>query len=352
MKVDHIELYVEDAAATAAYLRDSYGFAIAGRGGPDTGLHGCETILLRQHDITFLATSALDPDHRAASYVKEHGDGVAVIGLTVDDARAAFAEAVEQGAEPIGPPEDHGPPGAQVTFALVTGFGDIEHRLTSRQDPGGRFAPGIIMETETTPASGLLQAVDHFAVCVPAGQLAETVRRYQEIFGFDQTFEERIVVGAQAMDSKVVQSPSGQVTLTIIEPDITRAPGQIDEFIGSHGGAGIQHVAFRTADIAATVRECTERGVRFLTTPSAYYDALPARLGRTDLPVDTLREFNVLADRDPFGELFQIFTRSTHPRRTLFYELIERHGAQTFGSNNIKALYEAVERQAGSREHA
>ncbi|GAA4063766.1 4-hydroxyphenylpyruvate dioxygenase [Actinomadura miaoliensis] len=344
--IDHIELYVEDAEGTAGRLCDSFGFAVAGRGGPDTGLHGCRTILLRQREITLLVTEALDPAHRAAAYVRRHGDGVAVIGLAVDDARAAFATALERGAEPVSPPEESGPEGARVTFASVTGFGDVEHRFASREASYAPFAPGIIDETGYTgDAATLLQAVDHVAVCVPAGELAETIRRYQQVFGFDQIFEERIVVGSQAMDSKVVQSSSGNVTFTILEPDTTRAPGQIDEFVRSHDGAGVQHLAFLTTDIAAAVRTCAERGVRFLTTPAAYYDALPGRLGGADLPVDTLRELNVLADRDPFGEMLQIFTESTHPRRTLFWELIERRGAQTFGSNNIKALYEAVERR-------
>ncbi|GAA4140378.1 4-hydroxyphenylpyruvate dioxygenase [Actinomadura keratinilytica] len=350
--IDHVELYVEDAEGTAGRLCDSFGFAVAGRGGPDTGLQGCRTILLRQREITLLVTEALDPAHRAAEYVQRHGDGVAVIGLAVDDARAAFATALERGAEPVSPPEESGPEGARVTFASVTGFGDVEHRFASREASYAPFAPGVIDETGDAGASGLLQSVDHVAVCVPAGELDGLVRRYLQVFGFDKIFEERIVVGSQAMDSKVVQSSSGNVTFTILEPDTTRAPGQIDEFVANHDGAGVQHLAFLTADIAAAVRDCTDRGVRFLTTPDAYYDALSGRLGSADLPVDTLRELNILADRDSFGEMLQIFTESTHPRRTLFWELIERRGAQTFGSNNIKALYEAVERRRAADQHA
>jgi 4-hydroxymandelate synthase len=341
---DHVELYVEDAASAAQRLCASFGFVVAGRGGPDTGLTGCESVLLRQRGIALLVTSATGPGHRAADYVRRHGDGVAVIGLAVDDAQAAFAEAVERGAAPVAPPERIGPPGARVTFASVEGFGDVEHRFASREAPAAPFAPGVIEEVPRA-ADGLLHEIDHFAVCVPVGGLAATVRRYQEIFGFDQIFEERIVVGTQAMDSKVVQSRSGAVTFTVLEPDITQAPGQIDAFIRAHGGAGVQHIAFRTEDIAAAVRHGTAHDTRFLTTPAAYYDALPDRLGALGVPIETLRELDILADRDPFGALLQIFTESRHPRGTLFYELIERRGAQTFGSNNIKALYEAVERQ-------
>ncbi|WP_405087186.1 4-hydroxyphenylpyruvate dioxygenase [Microbispora sp. NBC_01389] len=351
LSIDHIELFAEDAERAAAGLRDSYGFTVAGRGGPQTGLPDCRSVLLRQRDITVLVTSAIGGGHRAAEYVGRHGEGVAVIGLAVPDAREAFAKAVERGAAPVAPPTEFGPEGARVTFASVAGFGDVEHRFTSRESPGAPFAPGTIVETGAAASpDGLLRAIDHFAVCVPAGELGPTIRHYQDVFGFEQTFEERIIVGAQAMDSKVVQSVSRQVTLTVIEPDTTRAPGQIDAFVRAHDGAGVQHVAFLTDDIASAVRTCSERGVRFLTTPGAYYDNLPGRLGDVEVPVDDLRELNILADRDHSGVLLQIFTESRHPRGTLFYELIDRRGARTFGSNNIKALYEAVSRQSAANE--
>jgi 4-hydroxymandelate synthase len=343
--IDHIELYVEDAEKSANELCESFGFAVHGRGGPDTGLTGRTSVLLRQHDIALLVTSAVGDGHRAAEYVRRHGGGVAVVGMSVDDAQAAFAEAVRRGAAPIAEPESLGEDGGRVVFASVAGFGDVEHRFTSRESTGAPFAPGVIEEVAGPPSGGLLKSVDHLAVCLPAGELDATVRRYQEIFDFDQTFEERIIVGSQAMDSKVVQSASGKVTFTIIEPDTTRDRGQIDEFIRSHNGAGVQHIAFLTEDITVAVRTSSENGVRFLTTPPSYYEALPSRLGSVGFPVETLQELNILADRDYSGVMLQIFTESRHPRRTLFYELIDRRGARTFGSNNIKALYEAVERQ-------
>ena len=344
--IDHIELYVGDAEEEAARLCDSFGFTVHGRGGPETGLTDCRSVLLRQGEIALLLTSALGASHRAAEYVRRHGDGVAVIAFSVEDAHTAFAEAVERGAAALAPPQDLGPDDERVTFASVNGFGDVEHRFASRSRSDGRFAPGIIEEIVPPPGrDGLLTAVDHIAVCLPAGGLLAAVRRYVEVFGFTQTFEEKIVVGSQAMDSKVVQSLSGKVTFTIMEPDTTRDPGQIDEFVRSHDGPGVQHIAFLTDDITAAVRAGEERGVRFLRTPAGYYDDLPARLGPIGVGVATLRELNVLADRDYFGIMLQIFTESRHGRRTLFYELIDRRGARTFGSNNIKALYEAVDRQ-------
>jgi 4-hydroxymandelate synthase len=348
--IDHLEFYVADAGQVARQLCDGFGFRICGEGGPQTGLAGCRSLLLRQCGVTILVTSALSEGHPAAEYIRRHGDGVAVIAVTVDDAHAAFAEAAEHGARPVAPPAVLGPEGARVTFASVTGFGDVAHRFVERDVPGGPFAPGAIKEDLGAVPGGLLRSVDHIAVCVPAGELSSTVRHYQSVFGFNETFEERILVGSQAMDSKVVQNGSETVTLTIIEPDTTREPGQIDEFIESHGGAGVQHVAFLADDVTAAVRVISGQGVRFLTTPSSYYDVLTDRLGELDVPVETLRELSILADRDRWGLLLQIFTESQHPRRTLFYEVIDRRGARTFGSNNIKALYEAVERQRAASQ--
>ncbi|WP_433325299.1 4-hydroxyphenylpyruvate dioxygenase [Spirillospora sp. CA-294931] len=347
--IDHIELFVEDAEEPAAHLRDGFGFALAGRGGAGTGLRGCESVLLRQGGITLLLTAATSADHRAAEYVRQHGDGVGVIGLLVDDAQAAFAEAVERGAVPVAPPETVGPDGARVVFASVEGFGDVEHRFVSRENRAGPFAPFIEETGCGRGGGGLLKTVDHFAICVPAGTLDATVHHYREVFGLSQTFEERIVVGGQAMDSKVVQSASERFTLTVIEPDTSRDPGQIDAFLAAHDGAGVQHVAFLTDDITTAVRTGGERGVRFLSTPESYYDMLTPRLGQVGVPVDELRELNILADRDHAGVMLQIFTESRHPRGTLFYELIDRRGARTFGSNNIQALYEAVARQQAAR---
>ncbi|MBB6475840.1 4-hydroxyphenylpyruvate dioxygenase [Sphaerisporangium rubeum] len=344
--IDHLELYVEDGEQVAARLQQAYGFTVQGRGGPETGLTGRRSILLRQRGITLVVTTAVDGHHGAAEYVRRHGDGVAVVGVAVADARAAFTEAVERGAYPMAPPVVHGRRGASATFASVRGFGDVELRFTSRDTPDTPFDPGVVEETAVASPGGLLEAVDHLAVLVPAGDLDKTVRRYVEVFGLTQTFEERIQVGKQAMDSKVVANESGTVTFTLIEPDTTRDPGQIDAFLDAHGGAGVQHIAFRTGDITRSVCDVSAAGVRFLDTPSRYYDALDDRLGAVGVPLATLRELNVLADRDHWGVMLQIFTRSEHPRRTLFYELIDRRGARTFGSNNIKALYEAVDRSA------
>ncbi len=430
--IDHVEFYVADARQAAGQLCAAYGFRVDGEGGPHTGLPGQRSVLVRLPGIRILLTAGLSADHPATRYVARHGDGVAVVALATDDASAAFTEAVRRGAEPLAHPVVYEQGITRVTFASVSGFGDVAHRFVQRRGPDEEFAPGVIQrqpsgsaapggrppgippqesmphprqpfstaapggrppgippqesmphprqlstaapggrppgippqesmphprqpfrtnaDSDTADGDGgedILDVIDHIAACVPAGTLDAVVQAYDDIFGFTQIFEERIEVGGQAMDSKVVQSPSGEVTLTLLEPVVSADPGQIDDFLRSHDGAGVQHVAFRTSDIAEAVRILEKRGVQFLATPPAYYDALERRLGAAELPLQELRALNVLADRDPWGLMFQIFTQSVHPRRTFFFELIERRGALTFGTGNIRALYEAV-----AREHA
>jgi 4-hydroxymandelate synthase len=343
--IDHVEFAVADVTEFAGPLLDAYGFRVCGRGGPETGQPQERSLLLRQGRIQLLLRSGLTPDHPAARYVARHGDGVAAIGFGTGDAAAAFAEAVAGGAEPLAAPSFASRGGARVGTATVTGFGDVVHRFVERSGDGDEFAPDEIEMADPGPATapGLLEAVDHLAVCLPAGELAPAVQRFQQSLGLTEIFDERIEVGGQAMLSKVVQDPAGQVTFTLLEPDRTREPGQIDEFIESHQGPGVQHVAFRTPDIGAAVSTFAARGVEFLTAPAGYYQVLEQRLGSVAIPVARLQQLNVLADRDRWGQMFQIFARSTHERHTFFFELIERQGALTFGTKNIKALYEALE---------
>lgn len=341
-QVDHVELYVGDAQQTTFYLCNALDFEVLGHGEDD----GRRSVLLGHGDIRLLLTSGLGADDPATRYVQTHGDGVATIGLRTDDAEKAFTEVVQRGARPVaGPQEWRRHDGSEVITASVSGFGDVNHRFVQRRG-GEAFLPGAMGDPVSSTSGGkLLQTVDHFAICVPADELDGTITYYQEVFGFEQIFEERIQIGAQAMDSRVVQDSSRTVTLTVIAPDPTQQPGQIDDFLSSHGGAGVQHIAFSTTEITTAVRTFTERDVRFLSTPSSYYDGIERRLGDVDVPVDRLRAGNILVDRDHWGEMFQIFTESIFVRRTLFFELIERHGALTFGNNNIRALYEAKERE-------
>jgi len=351
LRIDHIELYVGDARQAAFYYCTAFGFRVQGQGGPETGLKGQRSLLLAQGDIRMVLTSPLVADHPSAEFLRRHGDGVAVIAVEVDDTEAAFEELVRRGATPVSTPARYAEGDAAVTTAEVAAFGDVTHRLVQRSGPRGEFLPGVFRMSEVdTSAEDPLQVIDHFAVCVPAGELDATVWHYREVFGFEQIFEEYIEVGDQGMFSKVVQSPSKLVTLTLIEPDTSRERGQIDDFVQWHGGAGVQHIAFTTDGITGTVGALAARGVRFVSTPPAYYDTLAERVPDLAVPVGDLRAAGVLVDRDHWGQLLQIFTESMHVRRTLFMEIIERRGALTFGSGNIRALYEAKNRELSGGE--
>lgn len=345
--IDHVEFYVGDARQAAFVLCSAFGFRLYGQGGPETGLDGQRSLLLGQGDSRVLLTSALRPGHPAVDYVARHGDGVAVVAFGTPDARSAFAGAVAGGATAIEAPRTHEGKNATVLTATVSGFGDVTHRLVERHGAPGEFLPGVIeMQDVPPPAEAdLLHTIDHAAVCLEAGTLDATVRFYHEAFGFDMIFEEYIEVGGQGMFSQVVQSPGGGATLTLIQPDLTHTPGQIDDFLAWHGGPGVQHLALSTHDIVAAVDALGERGVGFAPTPASYYDTLGGRLGAVDVPVDRLRPRGILVDRDHWGQMYQIFAQSLHVRRTYFWELIERHGARTFGTSNIPALYEAKQRE-------
>ncbi|MFD8704141.1 4-hydroxyphenylpyruvate dioxygenase [Kitasatospora sp. NPDC059648] len=334
--ISHVEFHVADVDSAAAELTDRYGFRPVARA---SSAHA-QSLALRQGRIVLVLTEARSPHHPGAGYVLAHGDGVADIALTVADVPAVFDEAVSRGAVPLAVPRRH-PDGR--TTAVLAGFGDVVHTLV---DPGPTaLPPGFTALPDAAQDRGdeLLEEIDHFAVCLPSGELERTVDFYTRVLGFRMVFQELIRVGAQAMDSKVVQSASGEVTLTLIEPDTSAEPGQIDRFLAEHGGAGVQHVAFASRDIVRAVGTLRERGVEFLSVPDAYYTMLADRLELTRHSTAELHGISVLVDEDHDGQLFQIFTRSTHPRRTLFHEVIERFGARTFGNGNIKALYEAVE---------
>jgi 4-hydroxymandelate synthase len=348
---DHVEFYVGDLAEAASTLLGGYGFRLTGREAYAAAAAGQRSSLFEQGQIKIVLTCATSADHPALGYVSRHGDGVAVIAFRTDDVRQAFSDAVAGGALPVFGPVFSGVGDDSVGTAEVSGFGDVVHRFVQRTGRGAEFAPGTIEaaggDDAPDPADqaddGLLRFLDHVAVCLPAGQLGQTVNFYRDAFGLTVIFDERIEVGGQAMISKVVQDASGRATFTLIEPDLTREPGQIDDFLQAHDGAGVQHLALGTSGIATAVRRLSARGVPFLTAPDGYYRALEGRLGTLAIPVEVLQEVNVLADRDQWGQMFQIFTRSRHERSTFFFELIERQGARTFGTNNIHALYEALD---------
>lgn len=340
--LDHVNFYAEDASATAKWLVSGYGFAEYEDGGAFTRLPDARSVVVGVNQIRFLITQPLADSHPASSYLTRHGDGVADIALQVADATAAYREAVRRGATPVAEPTER----AGLVTATIGAFGDVTHTFVQGRSGTVAAAPTEASGSRrvASGAESELGEIDHFAVCVYPGDLDDTVAFYRDVLGFELTFAERVEVGSQAMITKVVQSRSGKLTLTLIEPDTHCEAGHINDFLVNHRGPGVQHIAFTAESIVQAVDAIGARGVELLSTPDAYYAALPDRVDLARYTVDELHSRNILVDSDHDGQLFQIFTKSVHPRNTIFLEIIERLGARGFGSGNIKALYEAVER--------
>ncbi|HEY7596941.1 MAG TPA: 4-hydroxyphenylpyruvate dioxygenase [Actinophytocola sp.] len=342
MAIDYVEFYVDDIDQHLDWLVDGYGCTVRAISGPDDEQATVRSFCVGQGDIDLVLTTPLTDDHPAAAYVERHGAGVANIGLRVPDATAAFAAAVRGGARPVSPPAERD----GIVTATIIGFGDVTHTFVQRPDGSAAHdSQGLVAATDGQGAGTGLLAIDHFAVAVEPGSIDATVEYYQRALDFDLTLTERIEAGDQAMFIKVVQSKSRAVTLTLIEADVSLEPGHVDDFLKDHGGPGVQHMALRTGDILSSVRQIGERGVELLSTPDTYYTALAERVRPDRHSIGDLQALNILLDEDHDGQLYQIFATSVHPRNTIFLEIIERAGASTFGSSNIKNLYQAVETQ-------
>jgi 4-hydroxymandelate synthase len=333
--IDYIELYTSDERSAVEYFVSSFGFMRVAESS-DGGSHSS---LLRQGIVQLIVTTGRE----TKEFLEAHGDGVADIAFACDNAVSDRDRAVATGASAItvGPNRQ-----------AVTGFFGTRHTLVPRSAdnrfPAGRtWVP--VTDAPVRPA-GRIQLLDHVAICVEGGTLADCADFYTDAFGLARYSSEYIQIGDQAMDSIVVRSPSGGITFTILEPDVTKKAGQIDAFLSRNGGSGVQHLAFLVDDIVSAVRELSGQGIDFLPTPRTYYEMLAERLPGIRGEIADLRATDVLADRDEWGYLLQLFTRSPYKRNTMFYELVQRRGARGFGSSNIKALYEAVERDGLAAE--
>lgn len=344
LQVDHVGFYVNDADAVAGWFSRGLGLEVLSSSARRLDDQSELAIAVGRAQIRFLLTQPLREDHPGSAHLERHGDTPADIALTVADASAAFAEAVRRGARPLTPPARHG----SLVTATIAGVDDLSHTFVQRDAgapalalPGQQSVPQVRRTGEGTG----LERIDHFAVAIESGCIDDTVAFYRDVLDFELIFSELIEVGTQTMMTKVVQSRSRGVTFTLVEPEPAPDPSHLDQFLKNHGGGGVQHIAFHTADIIRSVDVVSGNGVEFLSAPGSYYDMLAQRLTPKRHETDELRRRNVLVDEDHDGQLYQIFTRSVHPRGTLFYEVIERAGSHSFGSGNIKALYSAVEGQ-------
>ena len=355
---DFIEFYVGNAKQASVYYRAAFGFQLVAYRGPETGCRDRASYLLQQGKIRFVFTTAIRPDisddaGRIAEHVQTHGDGVRDIALWVDDARDAFAKAVERGAEPVQEPtvlhDDHG----EIVIASFKIYGDTIHSLVERKNYSGLFMPGYVSVSPHYAPSGVgLQYVDHCVGNVQLGKMNHWVEFYSHVMGFRNllTFDDKTIsTEYSSLMSKVMANGNDRIKFPINEPAQGKRKSQIDEYLDAYQGPGVQHMALASDDIISTVTILRDRGVEFLTIPTTYYDELQGRLGKIDEDVKSLARLGILVDRDPDGYLLQIFTKPVQDRPTVFFEIIQRKGAKSFGAGNFKALFEAIEREQGLR---
>ncbi len=350
---DFVEFFVGNAKQAAHYYQSAFGYEPVAYRGPETGTRDRASYLLRQNKVRLVFTSAMSPDHPITDHVNRHGDGVRDIALWVDDARRAFELAVERGAKPAAEPTVLRDNDGEVVIAGIHTYGDTIHSLVERRNYQGTFMPGFQpMQSRFKTAPVGLQHVDHCVGNVELGRMNTWVKFYEDVMGFRNliSFDDKdISTEYSSLMSKVVASGNERIKFPINEPAQGKKKSQIDEYLEFYRGPGVQHLAIATDDIIETVTALRDRGIEFLRVPTTYYADLQARVGTIDEPVDTLAELGILVDRDPDGYLLQIFTKPVQDRPTLFYEIIQRKGARSFGKGNFKALFEAIEREQALR---
>ncbi|MCC6816309.1 MAG: 4-hydroxyphenylpyruvate dioxygenase [Saprospiraceae bacterium] len=346
---DHIEFYVGNAKQAAHFYQTAFGFELVAYKGPETGNKDYCSYVLQQDKIRFVLSSAFRKDHEISKHVEMHGDGVKVLALWVDDVRSSFKTAVERGAEIAFEPyileDQHG----EIVLAGIKTYGKTIHTLIERKNYNGTFMPGYIAKNSPLRHQSIgLKYVDHCVGNVELGSMNKWVKFYQDVLGFKLliTFDDKdISTKYTALMSKVVSNGNGYIKFPINEPAQGLKKSQIDEYLEFYNGAGVQHIAIATDNIIDTVSKLRANGIEFLYVPDNYYEDVMDRVQKIDENLEDLKKLNILIDRDEEGYLLQIFTKPLQDRPTVFFEIIQRKGAKSFGKGNFKALFEAIERE-------
>lgn len=346
---DYVELYVSNAKQAAHYYQTAFGFQPLAFAGLETGLTDRESFVLVQDKIRIVLTAPMYRGSSIGKHVDDHGDGIKVIALWVDDATKAYEEAVKRGAKSYMEPQAEEDSEGKVVRSGIHTYGETVHIFVERKQYKGIFLPGFkAWNPSYRPTTVGLKYVDHMVGNVELGAMNKWVEFYEKVMGFVNilTFDDNdISTEYTALMSKVVSNGNGRIKFPINEPADGVKKSQVEEYLDFYGGAGVQHIAVATDDIVSTVTQLQSRGVDFLKVPTTYYDVLEERVGRIEEDIDSLRDLGILVDRDDEGYLLQIFTKPIQSRPTMFFEIIQRKGAQSFGKGNFKALFEAIERE-------
>jgi 4-hydroxyphenylpyruvate dioxygenase len=346
---DYVEFYVSNSKQAAHFYKTAFGFQDLAYSGLETGVKDRESYVIVQDKIRLVLTSPLKSGTEIGKHIEAHGDGVKVVALWVPDATQAYNEAVKRGAKHyMSPTTEKDEKGSVVRSGIYT-YGETVHIFVERRDYDGIFLPGYKAYKSTyNPAPVGLQYIDHMVGNVELGEMMTWCNFYKDVLGFAQivSFDDKdISTEYTALMSKVMSNGNGRIKFPINEPAAGKKKSQIEEYLDFYEGPGVQHVAVATDDVIGTVRELQSRGVEFLRVPDNYYDVLLDRVGEIDEDIAPLRELGILVDRDDEGYLLQIFTKPIEPRPTLFFEIIQRKGATSFGKGNFQALFEAIERE-------
>jgi 4-hydroxyphenylpyruvate dioxygenase len=351
---DHLELWVGNAKQAAYFYEHAFGFTRTAYAGPETGVRDRASYVLEQGEIRLVVTSGLRADSEITRFACRHGDATKDIALVVPDAKEAYRQAVQRGATGINEPHWVEDDSGKVQLATIATYGEVVHTFVDRSQYGGVYLPGYVAQPSPNGAPGGvgLKAIDHVVGNVELGRMNHWVEFYERVFGMTNIIhfgDDQIQTEYSALMSKVMASGNGKIKFPINEPAEGKKKSQIEEYLEFNHGPGVQHIAMASENIVKTVGTLQERGLIFLATPDAYYEDVSERVGEIDEDYADLRRLKILADRDDDGYLLQIFTKTAQDRPTLFFEVIERHGATTFGEGNFKALFEAIEHEQALR---
>jgi 4-hydroxyphenylpyruvate dioxygenase len=350
---DYVELYVGNAKQAAHYYKTAFGFQSLAYAGPETGMKDKVSYVIRQNSLTFVLTTPLRTGNPIADHIYKHGDGVKVLALKVDDAARSFEETTKRGAKPYLETTVLKDDDGEVVLSGIHTYGDTVHIFVERKNYTGVFMPGFReWKSGYNPTETGLLYVDHCVGNVGWNQMNPRVKFYEDVMGFKNilSFDDKdISTEYSALMSKVMSNGNGYVKFPINEPAEGKKKSQVEEYLDFYNGEGVQHVAIATNDIVKTVSELQKRGIEFLNIPASYYATVLDRVGKIDEDLQPLQELGVLIDRDNEGYLLQIFSKPLEDRPTLFFEIIQRKGAKSFGKGNFKALFEALEREQDAR---
>ncbi|HZH66870.1 MAG TPA: 4-hydroxyphenylpyruvate dioxygenase [Flavisolibacter sp.] len=351
---DFVEFYVGNAKQAAHYYMSAFGFQALAYAGPETGMKDKVSYVVRQHKLTFVLTTPLRPGNEIADHIYKHGDGVKFLALRVDDATAAWEETTKRGGRSYMEPKRLEDGSGEVVLSGIHTYGDTVHLFVERKNYTGYFMPGFRAwgNSHFAPKDTGLLYVDHCVGNVDWNGMNPWVKFYEDVMGFKNilTFDDNdISTEYSALMSKVMSNGNGFVKFPINEPAEGKRKSQVEEYLEFYNGEGVQHVALATKDIVKTVKELKSRGVEFLQVPTSYYDDLLDRVGAIEEDLEPLKELGILVDSDDEGYLLQLFSKPVQDRPTLFFEIIQRKGAKSFGKGNFKALFEAIEREQAER---